>query len=202
MAYGIFRAPLRSFRSQEAHLKPQLPRCLPCLQRRPYSSEAPPPPLLAKLKGDLKAAMRSKDAPRLAVLRSVISSTLNSSKTGSPVKTDAQLVALLRKQSRSSQEAAKEFRDAGREDLADKEQAQIQVLEEYAAGSGIESVGEEELRDMVKTTLSELAAEGIAAKQQMGEAMKRLLASGGPLDGKYVEKSDVIAIVKEMSASA
>ncbi|TPX14991.1 uncharacterized protein E0L32_004821 [Thyridium curvatum] len=172
------------------------------LLRRAYSAEAPPPPLLTKLKGDLKTAMKAKDTARLGVIRSVISSTLNASKTASPIKTDAQLVALLRKQARSAQEAAEEFRAAGREDLVEKEEAQVRILEEYAAGSGIESIGEAELQPIVEAVLAEMAAEGVTAKSQMGEAMKRLLAPGGPLDGKDVQKTEVIKVVKELSAKA
>ncbi|KAK1766743.1 Yqey-like protein-domain-containing protein [Phialemonium atrogriseum] len=169
-----------------------------CLQlSRCYSSEPAPPALLSKLKGDLKTAMKAKDAARLTVLRSVIAATLNASKTASPIRTNAQLVALLRKQARSSQEAADEFRDAGREDLVEKEEAQLRVLREYADGSGIESVGEEELRNMVEAVKAELVSEGITGKAATGEAMKRLLAPGGPLDGKDVEKADVVRIIKE-----
>ncbi|OAA59561.1 hypothetical protein SPI_05759 [Niveomyces insectorum RCEF 264] len=98
------------------------------------------PPLLAKLKGDLKAAMKAKDAPRLTVLRTILAATLNASKTAQPIRTDAQLVALLRKTARASQEAAAEFRGADRADLAEKEEAQIRVLEEYAQASGLASV--------------------------------------------------------------
>lgn len=171
---------------------------LRCLRlARNYSSEPAPPPLLSKLKGDLKAAMKAKDAPRLTVLRSVLSATLNASKTASPIRTDAQLVALLRKQARSSLDAAAEFRDAGRQDLVEKEEAQVRVLQEYADGSGIESVGEAELRSMVGHVRAELAAEGITGKAATGEAMKRLLATGGPLDGKDVERSELVRIVKE-----
>ncbi len=168
---------------------------------RAYSTEAPPPPLLSKPKGDLKSAMKAKDATRLSVIRSVISSTLNASKTASPIRTDAQLVALLRRTARQFQEAAEEFRGAGRADLAEKEDAQVQVLEEYARGSGVESVAAEELRGMVHATLSEMAAEGVDAKAQVSEGMKRLLGAGGPLDGKDFEKSDVVSILKELAAA-
>ncbi|KAJ9130155.1 GatB/YqeY domain-containing protein [Coniochaeta hoffmannii] len=178
---------------------PQLRISQRCLGARFYSSEeAPPPPLLAKLKGDLKAAMRAKDAPRLAVLRSVLSATLNASKTASPIKTDQQLVALLRRQAKTQKLSVEEFRGAGREDLAEKELAQIRVLEEYAEGSGVQTVGEEELRGILEATKGELAAEGITGRNALGETMKRLFAPGGPLDGKDVEKGEVSRLVKEV----
>lgn len=181
------RTPLPSFRS----------RC-----SRFYSSESseapPPPPLLAKLKGDLKSAMRAKDAPRLAVLRSVLAATLNASKTATPIRTDVQLVALLRKQAKTQRESVEEFRGAGREDLAEKEEAQIKVLDEYAEGSGVKTVGEGEIREMVEAVKAEMAAEGITGRSAFGDLMKRLFGEGGALEGVDVERSEVSRIAKEV----
>lgn len=162
------------------------------------SAAPPPPPLLVKLKGDLKAAMRAKDAPRLAVLRSVLSATLNASKTASPIRTDQQLVALLRRQAKTQRESAEEFRGAGREDLAEKELSQIRVLDEYADGSGVQAVGADELEAVLEATKAELAAEGVTGRSALGETMKRLFAPGGPLEGKDVDKGEVSRLAKEI----
>ncbi|KAK8079868.1 GatB/YqeY domain-containing protein [Apiospora hydei] len=153
------------------------------LCRRQYSSDPPPPPLLQKLKTDLKTAMRAKDAARLGVLRSILAATLNASKTASPIVTDAQLVALLRKTARASRDAAAEFQEAGRADLVEKEQAQIDILDEYAAGSGVQEVGADELRTIVAGVVTAMTSEGGEAtggKAQMGNVMKKLLSPGGP----------------------
>lgn len=166
-----------------------------------YSSDAPAPapPLLQKLKADLKAAMRAKDAARLTVLRSILSATLNASKTANPVQTDAQVVALLRKSARACEDASTEFKGAGRQDLVEKEQAQIAVLDEYVAGSGIQVISEEQLRTAVTDVVTAMASEGDAqGKAKMGEVMKRLLAPGGLLEGKTVEKMDLARIVREV----
>lgn len=159
-----------------------------------YSTEAPPPPLLAQLKGDLKGAMRAKDAPRLAVLRAVLAATLNASKTGTPISTDAALVALLRKTARTYQEAADGFRAADRQDLAEKEEAQIKILEEYSTRSGIETLGEKSLRSIVRAAIEELPAD---KRKSIGDIMKTVVRPEGPLAGKDVEKSTVARIVKE-----
>ncbi|KAK8042682.1 hypothetical protein PG994_013165 [Apiospora phragmitis] len=171
------------------------------LCRRPYSTDPPPPPLLQKLKADLKTAMRAKDAARLTVLRSVLAATLNASKTASPITTDAQLVALLRKTAWASRDAAAEFLLAGRDDLVEEEQAQIDILDEYVAGSGVQKVGADELRTIVAGIVTAMTSEGGVAtggKVQMGNVMKKLLAPGGPLEGKDVEKSELAKIVKEV----
>lgn len=99
----------------------------------PYSTEAGSPPLLSQLKADLKTAMKNKDTNRLAVLRSVLAATVNASKTESPITTDAHLIALLKKTAKKSRDAAAQARQAGRVDLAEKEEEQQRILEEYAA---------------------------------------------------------------------
>ncbi|CAK7226222.1 hypothetical protein SBRCBS47491_006157 [Sporothrix bragantina] len=171
-----------------------------CASRRLYSSDdAPPaPPLLAKLKGDLKAAMKAKDKARLTVLRSVLAATLNASKTAQPIDTDAKLVALLRKTARTSQDAATEFKDAGRADLAEKEQEQIQILEAYAQEGAGESLSLEDVKAAAETVLSELKAAGGSVRA--GDVIKQLLAPGGPLDGKDFNKAEMAQIVKKLTA--
>ncbi|KAI3318628.1 GatB/YqeY domain-containing protein [Xylariaceae sp. AK1471] len=160
-------------------------------------SDVPTPPLLLKLKADLKTAMRAKDAARLSVLRGILASTLNASKTSSPITTDAALVALLRKQARSCADARAEFAAAGRDDLVAKEDAQIGVLGEYMAGSGVEELGGEKLVGIVRDVVTKIGD----GKAKMGEVMKALLAPGGPLDGKNVEKSELARVVKEVMGS-
>ncbi|KAK4450669.1 Yqey-like protein-domain-containing protein [Podospora aff. communis PSN243] len=178
---------------------PRQPRSLPLRWPAPrvYSTEAPPPPLLAKLKGDLKTAMRAKDQARLSVLRSVLAATLNASKTSTPIVTDVQLVALIKKTARASQDAVEEFRTAGRQDLVDAEEEQIRVLEEYAAGSGVQSLAEAELRAVVQPVITGLLGEGVSAKAAIGTAMKRLLSQGGPLEGKSFDKAVLMGVIKE-----
>ncbi|KAK4100865.1 hypothetical protein N658DRAFT_496956 [Parathielavia hyrcaniae] len=174
----------------------QTPSLRVCLAA--YSTDAPPPPpLLAKLKQDLKTAMRAKDANRLAVLRSVLAETLNRSKTDKPVSTDVQFVHLLQRSARKSQEAAAEARAAGREDLVEKEEAQQRILEEYAANSGIERVGEAELRRIVQGEKARLVAEGVQEKALMGQMVKNILGPGGPLNNAMVEQKEVVKLIQE-----
>lgn len=164
-----------------------------------YSSEPPPPPMLQKLKTDLKTAMRAKDAARLTVLRSILSATLNASKTANPITTDAQLVTLLRKTARASEDASAEFKAAKRDDLVEKEQQQIDVLNEYVSGSGVQMVSEAELKTIVAGVVTAMTSEGsVQGKAKFGDIMKQLLAPSGPLDGKSIEKSDLARVVKEV----
>ncbi|OAA52910.1 Aspartyl/glutamyl-tRNA amidotransferase subunit B-related protein [Cordyceps fumosorosea ARSEF 2679] len=175
------------------------PRLLP-RATRPYSSTADdlptPPPLLQKLKGDLKTAMRAKDANRLSVLRAVMAGNLNASKTASPIRTDVQLVALMRRLAKGAEEAAAEARAAGRADLADKEDAQGAILAEYVQGSGVAAPDEAELRAAVEAAVAEVGGE--AGKTAMGEVMKKL---GVALEGKDVDKKALAEMVKKAMSS-
>lgn len=142
---------------------------------KPASTPSEPPPLLQKLKGDLKEAMRAKDKPRLAVLRSVLAKVLNASKTDKPIQTDYQLVSLLRKSQRSLLDAAKEFKAANRNDLVEKEEEQAAIIQEYVAGSGVPVLPEEELQALVKAAFEEAKSAGTPAKAVIGEVMSKVV---------------------------
>ncbi|TDZ26860.1 Altered inheritance of mitochondria protein 41 [Colletotrichum orbiculare MAFF 240422] len=180
-----------------AAFKPTSPARIasPLRSVRFYSSDAAPasPPLLASLKTDLKAAMRAKDAARLSVLRSVLSATNNAAKTSSPITTDAQLVALLRKTQRATQEAAAQFRAAGRDDLADKEELQARVMADYIANSGVLTLTEAEVGALIHKAVEEATAAGKAA---VGEVMKIVNAATQGKDSE-VDKKRISELVKE-----
>ncbi|CEJ88115.1 hypothetical protein VHEMI04614 [[Torrubiella] hemipterigena] len=165
---------------------------------RKYSDDAAAiPPLLAKLKGDLKTAMRAKDAPRLAVLRAVMAANLNASKTASPIRTDVQLVALMRSIQKGHEESAAEAKTAGREDLVEKETLQIGVLESYLADSGVQTLGEAEIKAAVEEAIKGASDAGVAGKALVGDVMKRLKSV---FDGKDVDRKAVANLVKELTS--
>lgn len=166
---------------------------------RPYSTEPAPtiPPLLTRLKTDLKTAMRAKDVPRLSVLRNVISETNNAAKTAGAVRTDVQLVMLLRKIARGNEEAAEEARRAGREDLVEKEEAQIRVIDEYVAESGVHSLNEAEMHAEVEAAMADAAKNGRPA----GQVFKSLMARNWEEEGKFVDKRELARIAKEVAGN-
>ena len=92
----------------------------------------------------------------------------------------------------SAKTAKEEAEAVGRQDLVDKEESQIQLLDEYAAG--VQTWSEEKLGEVVQAAVEKMKAAG--DKLAMGEVMKKLLAPGGELDGKPVEKSKVSIAVK------
>ncbi|MCJ1485060.1 hypothetical protein MMC06_005233 [Schaereria dolodes] len=138
--------------------------------------------------------MKAKDTNRLNVLRALLAETANASKTSSPIKTDIELLSLLRKQTAASRSAAEQFSAANRNDLRDKEVAQIAVLEEYA--SGVDTLGEDEIKIVVAEAIGKMRTEGQAVNA--GTVMKAVVGTGGQLKGRPVEKGEVATIVKAM----
>lgn len=179
----ILRLPLRPRAPQLTHSA----RC-------PYSSDAPPPapPLLLKLRGDLKTAMKAKDTSRLNVLRGILSDITNASKTATPAKTDLQIVSLLRKRAAASKQAAEEFQKAKREDLVGKEEEQVAIMEGYAGS--VKMVDEEEIKAKVKNVRMEMDKEG--TKVDKGSLIRKLIGPGGVFDGQPVEAKTVARMVQ------
>jgi uncharacterized protein YqeY len=134
--------------------------------------------------------MRAKDTARLSVLRSVLADITNQSKTPTPIKDDLNLLSLLRKRIGAAKGAVEEFKKADRTDLVEKEQKQVDILEEYA--SGVKTVDTEEVRTAVKSIVEKLKGEG--GKVVLPEVLKGAMAA---LEGKPVQKSEVVRIVKE-----
>ncbi|GAB0137703.1 hypothetical protein EsDP_00005959 [Epichloe bromicola] len=176
--------PFSSMLAQRAH------RC------HSTATEDAPPPFMQRIKADLKTAMRAKDAPRLSVLRAIMSASLNASKTSNPIRTDVQLVALIRRIQKSSQDAVSDAEAAGREDLVDKENEQIRILDEYLAGSGVRTLGEAELKTLIQDAIEASKNAGTATKSLVGDVMKRL---AGALEGKDVDRKAVAGSVKELT---
>jgi uncharacterized protein YqeY len=146
---------------------------------------------------DMKTAMRNKDSNRLSVLRSILSQTLNASKTSNPINTDMQLLALLRKTSNASKVASEEFKTQGRADLAEKEDLQVSIMEEYAGN--VDVMGEEEVRKSVQDVVDALRLSDTSL--EMGDVLKKVF-SEEVLGGKNVEKAEVTRIVKEILAKS
>lgn len=144
----------------------------------------------------MKTAMQNKDSNRLSVLRTLLSQVANASKTANPINTDLQVLSLLRKSATASRAASQEFKNAGRQDLGDKEDLQVSIMEEYAGG--VKVMGQEEIREAVQNVLVTLDAEG-GGKAAMGDVLKRLFRPE-VLGDKPVEKGNVAKVVKEVLA--
>ena len=129
---------------------------------------------------DLKEAMRARDTRRLSVLRMLKAAMKNAAieKAGADELSDADAVAVVRKQVEQRQDSIESFQKGGRIELAENEKAEIAVLNAYLP----QAMSEEELRTLVAETIAET---GATSRAQMGAVMKALaLKAAGRADGK------------------
>ena len=131
---------------------------------------------------------------RLDVLRGLIAETTNAAKTSTPVSTDSQMLRIIQKKIKSSREVIVQFEEAKRNDLKEKEHAQIQVLEDYIKSSGV--MGEEDLITAVQQSIGTMRTEG--QKTDKGSVLKHFLGPGGTLENQLVDKKEVARIVDGM----
>ena len=138
-----------------------------------------------KIGADLISAMRNKDQVRLGTLRMAKAALMNREvERGQPLD-DAeslQVMASLIKQRRDSIE---QFTNGGREDLARKEQAEIEVLQTYLPPA----LDSSQIDAIVTATIAET---GATSPKDMGRVMKAVMTRLGaaPVDGKVV--SDLV----------
>ena len=138
--------------------------------------------LTEQLQADMKTAMRGGDAHRRDTLRMAIAAVQNAAKEKRADLTDEEALAVLTKQVKSRRESIKAYHDAGRDDLADKEQAEIDVLAPYLP----EQLGEEELRALV---VEAIASTGATSTRDMGRVMGALMPKvKGRADGSLVSR--------------
>jgi uncharacterized protein YqeY len=136
--------------------------------------------MLQRIQEDLKLAMKSGDKVAVSVLRMLVSSFKYASLEAKRDLTDEEAAALLLKSIRSRKESIEAFRSGGRPDLADKEEAELKVVERYLPPQ-MEGA---ELERAVVDLLAEL---GITQKKDLGRAMKEFMARHrGKADGKAV----------------
>ena len=127
------------------------------------------------------------------VIRAIISETNQAASGSSPIRTDMQLLALLKKRKASSFSAAEEAGKAGRDDLKEKQEKEVEILDEYAGT--VKMVTSEELEDFVSQAVVRLKTDGQTDLKQ-GNVMKEVLKPGGPLDGKPLDRKALSEIVQ------
>jgi uncharacterized protein len=135
--------------------------------------------ILEQIKGDLRDAMRAGEKERVGALRLVLSELQKAAKEGS----DDEL-GVLRRERKRRLEAARAYREAGREDLAGGEEAEGELISAYLPAE----LSEEELKAIVEQAVRDSGAE---SAKDMGRAMKQAMAAvDGRAEGKRV--SDLV----------
>jgi uncharacterized protein YqeY len=135
-----------------------------------------------KLAEELKAAMKAKEVVARDALR-MIKSNLDEAelKKGAPLD-DAEELDVLLRAVKTRQESAAQYDDGGRPELAEKERAEIAIVERFLP----KAMTEDEARDALVALAAEL---GITEKKQLGQLMKAVTTRyRGIIDGKLASK--------------
>jgi uncharacterized protein YqeY len=126
--------------------------------------------LKEKIIADMTAAMKAKDAARTSTLRMVKAAIMNREKEGGDALTDDDVMKLLRSQVKQRRDSVDQYRAAGRQELVDKEQAEIGIIESYLP----QAASEAEIQQAVDAAVAQT---GAASMKDMGAVMKAAMAS-------------------------
>lgn len=130
--------------------------------------------------------MRAKDMVTLNTLRAVKSAIKNAAieKGGADAELDdSEALGVIRKQIKQRQDSFEQFTKAGRTDLAEKEEAEIKVLEGFLPAA----LSEEEIAGIIDTAISE---SGASSRADMGKVMKLVQERAeGRADGKTLSQA-------------
>jgi uncharacterized protein len=129
--------------------------------------------IIDQVRGDITTAMKSGDKQRVTALRMVLSELQKAEKFG-----DEDELTVLRRERKRRIEAATQFREGGRTDLADQEQSEAKLIQGYLPAE----LDDAALDAIVAQAISETGAKGPA---DMGHVMKAVMArAGGRADGR------------------
>ncbi|MEE9531498.1 MAG: GatB/YqeY domain-containing protein [Syntrophobacteria bacterium] len=146
--------------------------------------------LQEQISAALKDAMRARDEVKMATLRLVLTAIKNREKEARSLLEDQEVISVITTQIKQRRESIEQYRQAGRKDLAQREESELQILQGYMP----EQVSEEE----ISNTLDEIIAEvGAVSMKDMGKVMKAAMAK---LAGK-AEGGAINAMVKEKLSS-
>ena len=128
-----------------------------------------------RIKSDVTSAMKAGERERVSALRLVLSELQKADKEG-----DADELAVLRRERKRRREAAEAYRGAAREDLAEGEDFEAQLIEHYLPAD----VSDEELDELVRAAIT---ATGAESQRDMGKVIKHVIAAAdGRADGRRI----------------
>ncbi len=123
--------------------------------------------LKSRVVEDMKTAMRAKDSARLSTVRLLLAAMKQKEVDERVELADADVLAILEKMIKQRRESIAQFEKGARQDLADKEKAEIEVLSAYLP----QKMGDAEVQQAVAAAISESGASGI---KDMGKVMALL----------------------------
>lgn len=146
-------------------------------------------PLKDRITEDMKAAMRAKDSARLGAIRFLQAAIKQREVDERATLDDAAIVGVIERLAKQRRDSISQFEQAGRTDLADKEKAELALLQSYLP----QQLTEDELVAVIKATIGEV---GAAGPQAMGKVMGLLK----PRIAGRADPARVSALVKQQLA--
>jgi uncharacterized protein YqeY len=139
--------------------------------------------LLERINEDLKEAMKSRDADRLSTLRMIKTALKNKEIDKMAPLDDTEAMKMLQTLVKQRRDSAEQYLQVGRTDLADKELAEIGLIEAYLPAA----VDEATIARLVDEAIAEI---GATSPKEMGAVMKAVMAklAGQPVDGKVINQ--------------
>lgn len=138
-----------------------------------------------QIQSDLTSAIRAKDQLTAGTLRMVLAAITNEEVSGKEARTltDQELITVLNREAKKRKEASAAYVDAKRQDLADKEEAELKVIQNYLP----EALSEEELKKIISNAVEQVKAAGQSGPAAMGAVMKLVTPQvSGRADGGQV----------------
>jgi uncharacterized protein YqeY len=138
--------------------------------------------LIAEIKSQLEDAMREGDAARRDALRLILSSLQGAEKELQRALSEDEELQVLQRERKKRLEASEAFRSAGRGEQADKEDDELEVLEEFMP----EPISEDELEQIVDDVIAEV---GATSMRDIGRVMADVMPQvAGRADGSAVSQ--------------
>ncbi len=138
--------------------------------------------LITEIKTQLEDAMREGDAARRDALRLILSSLQGAEKELQRTLSEDEELQVLQRERKKRLEAAEAFRNAGREEQAEKEEDELDVLEEFMP----EPMSEDELEEIVDDVIAEV---GATSMRDIGRVMADVMPQvAGRADGSAVSQ--------------
>jgi uncharacterized protein YqeY len=141
-------------------------------------------PLIDTISAAIADAMRQKDATRLSSLRMLKAALMNREVERGRALDDAESLQVVNSLVKQRRDSIEQFTKGGRQDLADKEAAEIRVLETYLPPAADQAVIDRAVADAITET-------GATSARDMGRVMKAAMAklAGQTVDGKVVNET-------------
>ena len=124
-------------------------------------------PIKQRISEDVKSAMKARDKVRLAALRLMMAEFKKVEVDERVEIDDPRALEILDRMSKQRRDSLSQYKDAGRDDLVDQEQFELDVIAEYLPAQ----LSEDEVGELIATVIAETGAEGMA---DMGKVMGQL----------------------------